>query len=1413
MLAYRTSLIVCLALIIGALLLPSAPAVAQYPDPPPDFVHGSEPLFPLFSPLGGNTDRPLLVLFVEFGDVPTPAGVDEAWIANRFFGPQPSVVDYFTRVSGGRMLLTPVPDTSGIPGNGVVNVLYPTFLDLVTGDPAEEIATALQAAEGLMDFSIYDLDDDGDIDDLELIVSVVRVAAPSVTGTRENCGAARRPGHSGWPAGVTHLDGKRIEFLTSISQDLSNLITVAHEIAHQALELDDLYGFAAGTLALGGITCFDRDADGRSDELWWYPNGFELMHWGWRDPTVVTRDGYRDVLSNDLYLLYDYDRGTDDFFLVEQRGGGTATGYERDAADNGLAIWRADESVWGSDVDAVRPIELMRPDGVRLQACRDDDFDGLEDEDYCNPIGPMNCEDPPGDLDGDGNDDDDGDGMVDEGGPCACGVNDDGDVDDLGMPIVDEDGPGPGCYAGSNVDAWDPADTNTPWRAMEREWRDGDPSGLAVRAIDRRGTARSRAFFDVRGPGILVDARDLRQVLEPWTVEGCQPNGFTFPVRNTDDEGEAGDTFDFTVVAGGPLGWSVTTDTQMLAPQVDATATVELTPSATTPSGPYTARARGTSQSDPAIDTLDDFRVRLRDFDLDGLTDGCDNCPFRSNPDQLDTDGDDSGNECDSDDDADDVLDIHDNCPLAWNPEQEDADGDGVGDACDTCRDVPNAGDLDSDGDCPDPFVAGTDCGDACDDCVDADGDGWGDPGFPDDLCATDNCPTLPNPDQANLDGDDYGDACDTCPTKFNTSNNDSDGDGLGDECDYFRTCPVECEILLVPGAPLPSGACAGCPAGVFSGGGVRDCVPAVATLLGDGLCLTGAPQPPDDEFCPPFMAAVDLCCPGGCQGPDVRLVRPSTVEELIIPAQGYQAGPESAFGFSARFINDVDGLGEVDVAFGAPTAFGANAFAGGAVYLVSVDDGQTIATLSAAGDGEAFGHSMAFDATSERLLIGAPFAEMLQAQGGGAARGQQPRGGRVQVFHTSGQAMMQYDATLPDGEFGVTLGFVHDLDNDAVAESVVGAPGDGNGQSPGLVTIHSSIDGTQIGLFAGQDIGERFGSAVEPCDVDGDGDEELAIGAPRATTIEGPDTGRVDVYDTEGNLLFSLFGEKAGGRFGSAISCGDVDGDGRDDLLVGAPLKETGQGADSGEATLFNAFGVPMARWVGGPGHRAGRWVDVAGDIDDNGLGDVVVSSPLGIDPAGQPTGVSGFWLNETDEDDDGVPYYADNCNGIANPGQADFDGDGRGDPCDNCPQVFNPVQIDTDGDDNGDACDCEPDDPRIYPGAQEVGDGVDNQCPGHDGYGEVDELGTVLTLERYSGGGTLLLWSDPIGAASYEVVESPGDPLFNDGCARITLSDTAVLSVAVPEPGEVFHYLVRASQGSWGMRSDGLGRTVTCP
>jgi hypothetical protein len=191
-----------------------------------------------------------------------------------------------------------------------------------------------------------------------------------------------------------------------------------------------------------------------------------------------------------------------------------------------------------------------------------------------------------------------------------------------------------------------------------------------------------------------------------------------------------------------------------------------------------------------------------RDKDNDGVDDDVDNCPDHFNPSQVDSDGDHLGDTCDPDPfdrDNDDVNDDLDNCPSVFNPSQDDADGDGIGNACepdldndgvpntaDNCPLTPNADQRESDF-TPDGL------GDACDP-PDSDGDGLANVG--------DNCPNTANPSQSDSDADGQGDACDqgdsdhdgvldagdNCPAAANPFQEDSDNDGLGNACETDDT-------------------------------------------------------------------------------------------------------------------------------------------------------------------------------------------------------------------------------------------------------------------------------------------------------------------------------------------------------------------------------------------------------------------------------------------------------------------------------------------------------------------------------------------------------------------------------------------------------------------------------------------------
>jgi hypothetical protein len=600
-----------------------------------------------------------------------------------------------------------------------------------------------------------------------------------------------------------------------------------------------------------------------------------------------------------------------------------------------------------------------------------------------------------------------------------------------------------------------------------------------------------------------------------------------------------------------------------------------------------------------------------------------------------------------------------DNCPLVYNPRQRDRDADGFGDRCDNCPRHANPGqeDADSDGQ-----------GDVCDGCTDTDDDGSGDPGFPANRCSLDNCPFTPNPDQADQDDDTVGDLCDNCFSKPNLDQSDSNGNGLGDACDPEGPCPRECRTGAIPCPP-------GCPSPGGGRGTARDCRVSIGSGPTDLPLLRLECLASDFKwdlrlgFCPKELQAVDLCCSGGdCLGPTLRLSLTDGRDAWIQAPDAFGLTEADGLGFSAAFVPDRNGDGRPDLAVGAPWADPQGREDAGSVVILSGQDGRPLSRVDGGIAGGLFGFAVADHPAG--LLVGAPFSSSFEpfpvedastqtrtAQG---LTGAAPGTGSVHLVSVAGKVVGEIDGSVAGSRFGAAVQAVPDVDGDGAQEILIGAPGAGSrGEEPGSVFLYS-LNGKREGEYRGQTAGEGFGQAVSVSSLD---TERLviAIGAP----FVGQGRGRVDILSTKGELVSRLEGRSAGDQFGSSLSGGlDASGDGRPDLLVGAPLADAEAGVDSGAAYLYSIDGALLASYGGREaGDHRGRPVLLTDDMNDDGVAEVLLGAPL------SESGGSFLLLpSAVDSDEDGFADALDNCPDAPNPDQGDSDGDGIGDACDAC-------------------------------------------------------------------------------------------------------------------------------------------------
>ena len=249
-------------------------------------------------------------------------------------------------------------------------------------------------------------------------------------------------------------------------------------------------------------------------------------------------------------------------------------------------------------------------------------------------------------------------------------------------------------------------------------------------------------------------------------------------------------------------------------------------------------------------------------------------------------------------------------------------------------------------------------------------------------------------------------------------------------------------------------------------------------------------------------------------------------------------------FGRHVTGAGDVDRDGYDDVIVGAP-GNDAGGDGAGRAYVYSGKDGRVVLTLTGERAQDAFGSAVAGYAkgTSMLLLVGAP--------GAGPSRR-----GRTYVYDT---LTVKPKFIIDADETGAALGAMFlsvpgDVDGDGVADAYASDfSNSAKGPSTGRTVVHSGKDGRRLLTLTGETAGEGFGTSPSVAgDVDGDGHADLIVGAWQyaGAAISG---GRAYLHSgKDGRLLKTYTCRTPGDTFGfDAVTLGDIDADGTDDLLI----------------------------------------------------------------------------------------------------------------------------------------------------------------------------------------------------------------------------------------------------------------------
>ncbi len=381
-----------------------------------------------------------------------------------------------------------------------------------------------------------------------------------------------------------------------------------------------------------------------------------------------------------------------------------------------------------------------------------------------------------------------------------------------------------------------------------------------------------------------------------------------------------------------------------------------------------------------------------------------------------------------------------------------------------------------------------------------------------------------------------------------------------------------------------------------------------------------------------------------------------------LAPAQGFVVTGELANSFSSYSVSgagDVNGDGISDIIIG---ALGSSIFPGRSYIIYGQQGGFSNINLASLAPAQGFVAIGAYDESAGSsvsgagdvngdgiadIIIGAPMASdtngksyVIYGKSGGYGNINLSGLTTTQGFVVTGA----YDESA-----GSSVSGAGDVNGDGIADIIIGGAAANYftgksyiiyGRQGGLGNIDlNSLTTTQGFVVTGESVGDQSGYSVSGAgDVNGDGIADIIIGAPLANRSAGKSyviygkiggCSNIDLpglTTTQGFVITGAAGDASGG---SVSGAGDVNGDGIADIIIGA------WGANNGDGKSYVIYGqrggfsnIDLASLDQAQGFvvveaSAGGYsslpVSEAGDVNGDGIADIIIGAPLANNGAGR--------------------------------------------------------------------------------------------------------------------------------------------------------------------------------------------------